>query len=110
MPHNLTEAAKLGLSATVLDALRAEFESISELQCAHVFGSRAKGTHRPGSDIDIALFGPELTSQQIFALETRLDDLMLPYEIDLCHVDSLTNQALLEHIRRMGQPIYFLHP
>lgn len=106
MSDQPTHKAALGLSDTVLDHLRAEFIRIPQLRGARIFGSRAKGTHRPGSDIDLALFGPELTPQHLLTLATRLDDLLLPYEIDLCHVDALKNDALLEHIERVGQQIY----
>ena len=106
MSDQFTHEAALGLSATVLDQLRAEFIRIPQLLSARVFGSRAKGTYQPGSDIDLALFGPELTPQNLLTLATRLDDLLLPCKIDLCHVDALKNDALLEHIERVGQQIY----
>lgn len=102
----LVDAPTLGLSPSVLNALRAEMAVTPQLQSACIFGSRAKGNYRHGSDIDIALFGPDLTSEQLLALENRLDDLLLPYQIDLCHVDTLQNLTLIEHIQRIGQPIY----
>jgi hypothetical protein len=53
-----------------------------------------KGNYRHGSDIDIA------------ALEERIDDLLVPYQIDLYQVESVENAALLAHIERIGQPLY----
>jgi predicted nucleotidyltransferase len=75
-------------------------------QRAVIFGSRAKGNYRHGSDIDIALFGPALTEADLAALEERIDDLLLPYQIDLCQVESVENADLLAQIERVGQPLY----
>ncbi len=64
------------------------------------------GTNRPGSDIDIALFGDNLTIHDKISLMTRIDDLDLTYETDIIHVQSVTNQELLAHISRVGKVIY----
>ena len=63
-------------------------------------------TNRPGSDIDIALYGENLTIHDKISLMTRIDDLDLPYETDLIHIQSITNQELLAHISRVGKVIY----
>lgn len=102
----MTETAPFGLAPNVIDQLRAEFARTPHLQRALVFGSRAKGNYRPGSDIDIALFGPELTLAELLDLDGRIDDLLLPYQVDLCQVDTLENPDLLEHIQRVGQRLY----
>lgn len=100
------DATVTGLNPNVLNALQNEFARIPQVQQARVYGSRAKGNYRPGSDIDIALFGSALTPQHLLTLENRLDDLLLPYQIDLCHFESLQNQALIDHIQRIGITIY----
>jgi uncharacterized protein len=99
---SLIDASVFGLGDAVLGQLCGEFARTPGLQRAVIFGSRAKGNYRPGSDIDIALFGPELTASTLLALEGRIDDLLLPYQVDLCHVDTLQNAALIEHIQRVG--------
>lgn len=101
-----TDPAKLGLSPEVVAALQNELARTPNLQQAQVYGSRAKGNYRTGSDIDMALFGADLSPQHLLALENRLDDLLLPYQIDLCHFDTLQNPALIDHIQRMGITIY----
>lgn len=101
-----TDFAQLGLSSAVVAALQTEFENTPNLLQAQVYGSRAKGNYRTGSDIDIAVFGINLSPTQLLALETRLDDLLLPYQIDLCHFDTLQNPALIDHIQRVGLTIY----
>jgi predicted nucleotidyltransferase len=102
----MAEARPFGLAPSVLARLRAELARTAHLQRALIFGSRAKGNYRRGSDIDIALFGPELTNAEVADLDRRIDDLLLPYQVDICLVDTLENPALLEHIQRVGQPFY----
>lgn len=72
---------------------------------AILYGSRAKGTHKPGSDIDLVLVG-DLTWEELHRIETELDDLMLPYQFDLSLLAQIENPALLEHIRRVGKTLY----
>lgn len=102
----MTDQQPFGLAPGVVAQLRDQLARTRHLQRAVVFGSRAKGNYRHGSDIDIALFGPALTEADLTALEVRIDDLLLPYQIDLCQVESVENTALLAHIERVGQQLY----
>ena len=102
----MTEARPFGLAPSVIARLRAELARTAHLQRALIFGSRAKGNYRRGSDIDIALFGPELTHADMLELDGRIDDLLLPYHVDICLVDTLEDPVLLDHIQRVGQPLY----
>jgi predicted nucleotidyltransferase len=77
-----------------------------EVKKAVLYGSRAKGTHRPGSDIDLTLFGVALTYTQLDRIETEIDDLLLPYTVDLSLHTQIDNADLLEHIQRVGQLFY----
>jgi len=70
-----------------------------------VYGSRAKGNWREGSDIDLVMYGlPDKDEYSRIAVE--LDDLMLPWKIDLSYYSTIDNPALLEHIDRVGQVLY----
>lgn len=102
----MSEQQPFGLTSEVITKLRAELGRTAHLQRAVVFGSRAKGNYRHGSDIDLALFGSELTDADLLDLEGRIDDLLLPYQVDLCLVDTLESADLLAHIERVGQPLY----
>jgi predicted nucleotidyltransferase len=102
----MSDTRAFGLAPTVIAQLRAELARTSHLERALIFGSRAKGNYRHGSDIDIALFGPELTHADLLDLEGRIDDLLLPYQVDLCAVDTLEDRDLLDHIHRVGQRLY----
>ena len=77
-----------------------------EVATAVLYGSRAKGTHKPGSDIDLCLSGKNLTLSLLLKIETQLDDLLLPYKIDLSLLDSIDNSSLIEHIKRVGVVFY----
>jgi len=66
---------------------------------AVIFGSRAKGTHRCNSDIDIAVWGDGLYIERIFS---ELDELPMPYKFDVVEYDKITHIALREHIDRVG--------
>jgi AhpD family alkylhydroperoxidase len=71
-----------------------------------LYGSRAKGTFKPASDIDLTLTGPDLDLTILQILETELDDLLLPYKIDLSIFHKITNPDLVEHITRVGKTVY----
>lgn len=69
---------------------------------AVLYGSRAKGNYKPGSDIDLTLYGTELTSALCATIADALDDLLLPYTIDLSVFAELKQPELEEHIQRVG--------
>lgn len=96
----------LGLPEPVLQAIRHVLATEPAIDRVVLYGSRAKGTHRPGSDIDLVIDGPRLTQTQLLRLATALDGLDLPYAIDLSLLHEIGNPDLLDHIRRVGLPIY----
>jgi predicted nucleotidyltransferase len=67
-----------------------------------LYGSRAKGTNRENSDIDLCLDAPDLDYGSLARLETALDDLLLPWKIDLSVLQKIDNPELFDHIRRVG--------
>lgn len=95
-----------GLDHSVIDRIKDVLGQFPEIERAVIFGSRAKGTYKPGSDIDLSLVGKAITEDKLLRLENRLDDLMLAYEIDINRFDILQNEALIEHIKRVGQVFY----
>jgi len=95
-----------GLAAGTVDRLQRVLAHFPEVEKAVLYGSRAKGTHRPGSDIDLTLCGGELNQALLARIAGELDDLLLPYQIDLSLMSSLTHPALLDHIRRVGVALY----
>ena len=86
----------------IVDLLR----DYPEIFRATIFGSRAKGNYRPGSDIDLCIEAMELSMCRRLELENRLDDLLLPWKIDLLVRNEIDNPALLEHIDRIGLDLF----
>lgn len=91
-----------GISETVLTQIKDTVLSCSSVEDALIFGSRALGTWKKFSDIDISLIGKNVTHNDLIALMFKLDDLNIPYVIDLNRFNSLTNPALIDHIKRVG--------
>ena len=67
-----------------------------------LYGSRAHGRQRSGSDIDLCIEAPTMTLEELLILGSELDDLLLPWRIDLQLRHQIDHAALLEHIRRVG--------
>lgn len=91
-----------GLSSNDIEKIKSVFEKHQEIDKAILYGSRAKGNYREYSDIDISLIGNELNLSKLFEMEAELDDLLLPYKIDLSLFYSIENTDLLDHINRVG--------
>jgi predicted nucleotidyltransferase len=73
---------------------------------ATLYGSRAMGTFRPASDLDLCLQGEALKLVQLLRIEDELDELLSPYKIDLSLFQALDNPALIDHIRGVGVLFY----
>ena len=95
-----------GLSGKVITAIQVVFSKYPQIEKAILYGSRAKGNYRNGSDIDLVLVGPELNLSQLFKIELELDDLLLPYKIDLALLHQIGNSDLVEQINRSGVVFY----
>jgi uncharacterized protein len=103
---NATTADKLGLSQTTLDKLNSIFRQHNTISLVLIYGSRAKGNYRPGSDIDLTIKGGNLEFAELMQIQDQIDDLYLPYTVDLSHYSQLTNPDLIAHIDRVGVVIY----
>lgn len=95
-----------GLPAATVDRVCQVLASFPAIDRATLFGSRAKGTHKPGSDIDLTLHGERLTPALLAEVAEALDDLLLPYTVDLSIYGTLNHAALQEHIGRVGKVLY----
>jgi type I restriction enzyme, S subunit len=96
---------KYGLSDSVIEAIQGVLEKNPRVDKAFIFGSRAKGNFKEGSDIDLALKG-DLTAKDILDLNGKLEELNLPYKIDLVNYDRINEPALREHVDRVGTELY----
>ncbi|RLB59944.1 MAG: nucleotidyltransferase domain-containing protein [Deltaproteobacteria bacterium] len=75
-----------------------------------LFGSRALGNHKTGSDIDIALFGSKLDLDDLSQLSAALERLPIAQVVDLLLYHHIENRRLLEHIKREGVVWYSRSP
>ena len=97
---------KFGLKDVEISALCNVLASIPEVEEAIIYGSRARGTNKVSSDIDITLKGSNLTYLQLALLDAKIDDLYLPYFVDLSLFSMLRNTDLIESIEREGKVLY----
>lgn len=81
------------------------FNTFVEIEKVWLYGSRAKGTAKAYSDIDLALEG-DLNLAVLNDIENALDDLLLPYKFDICILQQIKNPSLLEHIAIVGKLVY----
>lgn len=97
---------KFGLSENTIAEIRSVFEKHPAVEWVKIYGSRALGTHRPGSDIDLAVAGISLEVSDIWKIGAALDDLEMLYTFDVLLYHKLKNQELKNHIDRVGREIY----
>ena len=97
---------RLGLPEEAILEIKSVLALYPEVEKAILYGSRAMGTFKPGSDIDLALVGEKLTHNHLLGIMSDLDDLLLPWMIDLSLYADLDHSGLREHIGRVGQTLY----
>ncbi len=93
---------RFGLKETDIELIKTVFSNFPEVEKVVIYGSRAKGSYKPASDIDLTLFGNKLNLTILQKIENDLDDLMLPYFFDISIFSQISNQDLVEHINRIG--------
>lgn len=97
---------KFGLKEKYLIAINVVLAKHAEVDKAILYGSRAKGNFRNGSDIDLTLVGEDISVKLLFKIATELDDLFIPNIIDLSVHRLIQAEDLLEHIDRVGVCFY----
>ena len=95
-----------GLAEDTTTRIRAVFANHPEVEKVILYGSRAKGNYRSGSDIDLTLLGNGLTPDILGKIRGELDDGPLPYRVDLSILSHITHADLVDHIRRVGVVFY----
>jgi predicted nucleotidyltransferase len=94
-----------GLRDSDLKYLKNAFRRYSSIEKVILFGSRALGNYKNGSDIDLAIKGEK--GDEIRSLSAHLnEDSPLPYHFDVLDYNTITHQNLLDHIQRVGITIY----
>lgn len=89
---------------SILNQVLASYPVVTE---AYIFGSRAKGNYKNGSDVDVAIKGNNISQTQILDIATYLnEETLMPYRFDILDYHSITNKELSEHIDRAGILLY----
>ena len=97
---------QFGLKENTVLEIKNVFSAFPEVDEVILYGSRAKGNYKPGSDIDLALKGSNLNSSLLTVISLKLDDLYLPYTFDLSVLPRLDNAALIDQINKTGISFY----
>lgn len=98
---------RFGLDDTTIARIQSVFARYPQIEQVIIYGSRAKGNYKTGSDIDLTLMGgQDLTLKVLYRIMDELDDLLLPYSIDLSIYREINDPDVIEHIRRVGVVFY----
>jgi predicted nucleotidyltransferase len=97
---------KYGLTEKTIHRICEVFTRFPKIEKAVLYGSRAQGNFKTGSDIDLTLYGKVLTPDLRSTIATTLDDLLLPYTIDLSIFDAINHAELRKHIQSVGVVFY----
>lgn len=95
-----------GLKDATIASINAIFAGHPSVEQVIIYGSRAKGTYRHGSDIDLTVKGEKVTLSELLKIENELDDLLLPYKIDLSLLHKIADPDVVDHIMRVGAVFY----
>ncbi|NFG61201.1 MULTISPECIES: nucleotidyltransferase domain-containing protein [unclassified Clostridium] len=98
---------EFGLKEFDLKYIIEKISNFQEIEEAIIFGSRAKGNYKPGSDVDLAIIGEKITFDTLSQLHSLLEDESpMPYFFDILDYTHLNHDDLIDHINRVGKVIY----
>jgi len=95
-----------GLKSNIIEKINNVFAKYLQIEKVVLYGSRAKGNYKTGSDIDLTVIGNNITLTLLHKIENELDELLLPYTIDISILSHIKNEKLIEHINRIGKEFY----
>lgn len=94
-----------GLPDKTIEMIKNLFYSYSEISEVKIFGSRAKGNYKSGSDIDLAIFG-NVDEKLLRHIAFELDELSTPYKFDVLNYNTIDNEALKQNVDKCGKLLY----
>lgn len=97
---------KYGLKDYILESIINVFTKNLKVEEVLLYGSRAKGNYKNGSDIDLTLIGKDIDILELNKILLDLDELYLPYSFDISIFEKIENKELINHINRVGITIY----
>ncbi len=95
-----------GLKPNIIESINNVFAKYPRIDRVVLYGSRAKGNYKHGSDIDLTIISEDINLQILHKIENEIDDLLLPYKIDISIYSHIKNENLLDHINRIGLDFY----
>jgi predicted nucleotidyltransferase len=99
------ETLRFGLKESTITKIINIFAKYPQIHKVILYGSRAKGNYRNGSDIDLTVTG-EIKYTDLAKIEDEIDDLFLPYTFDISIFSDIDNPDLIDHINRIGIVFY----
>jgi len=97
---------KFGLNEDSLQLIFSVFRKFPEVEEVIIYGSRAKGNYKEGSDIDLTLKGRFVNEDIKSRIYQELEDLPTPYLFDVSLFKTIESESLLDHICRIGTVFY----
>ena len=91
-----------GLKPKHQQEIEAIIKQQKNVESVWLFGSRAMGTYKDSSDIDLVVKGSELTLSDLEKILTKLELTTIPYKVDILIKHKINNPELLEHIEKFG--------
>lgn len=99
--------SRFGLSEKDITYIREAIKKFPEVKEILIFGSRAMGNFKPGSDVDICIKGEKITFTIISKIKALLqDEGPLPYQFDLVAYHLIESQELRDHIDTHGKSLF----
>ena len=95
---------KFGLPKRTIDELLDYFRQNPFVETVKIYGSRAKGNYKRGSDIDFAVWLKE--GGKISTVACDLDELQTPYKFDVTDYKKLTHKGMKDNIDKDGVVFY----
>ena len=101
-----TRQINVGLPPEIVSDFYHVFEAYSEIERVLIFGSRARGTQRDGSDIDLAVVAPRMSDERFSELWNDVDEMPIVFKVDCVHFEALKNTRFKEKIVQEGRDFY----
>lgn len=85
---------KFGLTENTIKKINAAFAKYAPIEKVIIYGSRAKGNYKNGSDIDLTLIGEKISDHDFMHIRSDLDDMLTPYSFDLSLFQNIDHAEL----------------